>query len=79
MLLEIHQPKDTSCIVAVKCMSKNDNLAVRYFFKVIDEHVRIIYEIYSKLTMNTLDGWSWVRSGVFIVYFEQILHGVSLF
>ena len=39
-----------------------------------NRNTRTTCEIYSKLTINTLERNHWRRSGVFIVNFEHILH-----
>ena len=36
-------------------------------------------KIYSKLTINTPEQRHWHKSGVFIIFFEQISHTASVF
>ena len=44
-----------------------------------DGNTRTICEICSKLTIKTPKWRQWPRSGVFIVNFEQISHGILVF
>ena len=50
----------------------NDFSAIIYLFKVNSENTRKRCEIFSKLTIKTLERRHWRRSGVFIVNFEHI-------
>ena len=43
-------------------------------FKVNNRNSRTRCEVYSELTINTLEQHHWRRSGVFIVNFEHISH-----
>ena len=45
-----------------------------HFFKDNNAQTRAIWEIWSKLTIKTLERHHWGQSDVFIVNFEQILH-----
>ena len=50
----------------------NDFSAIIYLFKVNSENTRKRCEIFSKLTIKTLERRHWRRSGVFIVNVEHI-------
>ena len=50
----------------------NDFSAIIYLFKVNSENTRKRCEIFSKLTIKTLERRHWRRSGVFIVNFEHV-------
>ena len=50
-----------------------------YLFKFNNGNTRIICEIFSKLTVKTLELRQWRRSGIFVVNFEMISHIVLVF
>ena len=50
-----------------------------YMFKVNNKNTKTRCEIFSKLTVRTLERYHWRRSGVFIVNFEHISHLVLVF
>ena len=55
------------------------NQANIYFFTVNNENTRTMCEICPKLILKTPERRQWIRSGVFIIDFEQIAHIVLVF
>ena len=70
---------------AARTIFRNSKTSLRrnpdgiYLFKVNNEDNRTMCQICSKLTITTTERYSWRRSSVFIVNFEQILHIVLAF
>ena len=62
--------------IFVQCFSINHNPAGIYFFTVINEKTATLYEIYSELTIKTVEQRQQCSSRVYIANFKQVSHTV---